>query len=150
MAENKWEIDGHHYTCPACKKTMAIVVNESDEGLEFCPFCGKRMSSQTAEHNFDKLLGRNGELVEVRKKQVLAGALDIIQQHYADKQNKMEAVAQLFGKKLNEEFHFKVGKTVMKAKWTKRGLMTTDFAGRWLPCGYMPSLLTGQAVIVDA
>lgn len=64
-------------------------------------------------------------------------------------ENKMAEVAQLFGKKLGEEFHFKVGKTVMKAKWTKRGLMTTDSAGRWLPCGYTPALLTGQAVIIN-
>lgn len=65
------------------------------------------------------------------------------------KENKMAEVAQLFGKELGEEFHFKVGKTVMKAKWTEMGLMSTDFAGRWWPCCYMPSLLTGQAVIVD-
>lgn len=48
MAENKWVVDGHHYMCPDCKKTIAIVVNESDEGFEFCPFCGKRMSGQRA------------------------------------------------------------------------------------------------------
>ena len=48
MVKNKWMVDGHHYTCPACKKTVAIVVNESDEGFEFCPFCGKRMSGQMA------------------------------------------------------------------------------------------------------
>jgi predicted RNA-binding Zn-ribbon protein involved in translation (DUF1610 family) len=28
MAENKWEIDGHHYTCPECGKIMAIIENE--------------------------------------------------------------------------------------------------------------------------
>lgn len=53
MAENKWIVDGHHYTCPSCKRTMAIVVNESDEGFEFCPFCGKRMSGQTATDKMD-------------------------------------------------------------------------------------------------
>jgi len=63
--------------------------------------------------------------------------------------NKMADVAHLFGKELGEEFHFQVGKTVMKAKLTKRGLMTTDSVGRWCPCGYMPALLTGRAVIVD-
>jgi predicted nucleic acid-binding Zn ribbon protein len=49
MTEDKWIVDGHHYTCPNCKKTIAIVVNESDEGFEFCPFCGKRMSGQTTD-----------------------------------------------------------------------------------------------------
>lgn len=53
MAENKWIVDGHHYTCPVCKKTMAIVINESDDGFEFCPFCGKKMSGQMTE---DELL----------------------------------------------------------------------------------------------
>lgn len=33
------------------------------------------------ENNFEKLLGKNGELVEERKKQVLAGALEMVQ-HY--------------------------------------------------------------------
>ena len=30
-------------------------------------------------NNFDKLLGKNGELVELRKEQALAGAMHIIQ-----------------------------------------------------------------------
>jgi hypothetical protein len=85
--------------------------------------------------------------VEERKKQVLAGALEIVQRYCEETPNKMEVVAALFGKKLGEEFHFKVGKTVIKAKWTEMGLMSTDFAGKWWPCCYMPSLLTGQAVI---
>lgn len=53
MTENKWIIDGHHYTCPNCKKTIAIVVNESDEGFDFCPFCGKRIEGLNMED--DKL-----------------------------------------------------------------------------------------------
>ena len=53
MANNKWIIDGHHYTCPDCEKTIAIVVNESDEDFEFCPFCGKRIEGLNMED--DKL-----------------------------------------------------------------------------------------------
>lgn len=47
MIENRWIIDGHHYTCPECGNVMAIIENESDEDFDFCPFCGKRMSGQT-------------------------------------------------------------------------------------------------------
>jgi uncharacterized Zn finger protein (UPF0148 family) len=61
MAENKWVVDGHHYTCPNCKKTIAIVVNESDDGFEFCPFCGKRMSGQMSEEKDINLI--RGEAV---------------------------------------------------------------------------------------
>ncbi|WP_303839427.1 hypothetical protein [Selenomonas ruminantium] len=34
-----------------------------------------------AENNFEKLLGKNGELVEERKKQVVMGAAQIIKSH---------------------------------------------------------------------
>ena len=61
MAENKWIIDGHHYTCPNCEKTIAIVVNESDEGLEFCPFCGERMSGQMAENKMEQVAAMFGK-----------------------------------------------------------------------------------------
>ena len=57
-----------------------------------------------AENNFDKLLGRNGELVEERKKQVLAGALGIVQRYCEETPNKMEVVAKLFNKKMGERF----------------------------------------------
>jgi hypothetical protein len=72
MAENKWEIDGHHYTCPECGNIMAIIENESDEGFEFCPFCGKRMSGQMAENKMAevaKLFGKKlGEEFTVKDK----------------------------------------------------------------------------------
>ena len=61
-----------------------------------------------AENDFDKLLGRNGELVEERKKQVLEGALGIVQRYCEETPNKMEVVAAMFGKELNEEFTVKV------------------------------------------
>lgn len=57
-----------------------------------------------AENNFEKLLGKNGEFVGYRKKQVLEGAFGIIRCHYEDKPNKIEAIAKLFGKKLGERF----------------------------------------------
>lgn len=109
-----------------------------------------KMEQAATMNNFDKLLGRNGELVELRKEQVLAGAMQIIQQHYADKQNKMEAVAQLFGKKMNEEFTAVIYDAVMSCMFTHNGLKikmsdgwhTTN--GGWLSC-----LLTGEAKIME-
>lgn len=109
-----------------------------------------KMQQVAAMNNFDKLLGRNGELVELRKEQVLTGAMHIIQQHYADKQNKMEAVAKLFGRELGEEFTAVIYDAVMQCKFTHNGLKikmsdgwhTTN--GGWLSC-----LLTGEAEIVE-
>ena len=37
-----------------------------------------------AENRCDELFGKNGELVEFRKKQVLEGALEIVQRHYKE------------------------------------------------------------------
>ena len=37
-----------------------------------------------AENKCDELFSKNGELVEFRKKQVLEGALEIVQQHYKE------------------------------------------------------------------
>ena len=52
-----------------------------------------------AENRCDELFGKNGELVEFRKKQVLEGALEIVQRNYEDKPNKMGVIAALFNKK---------------------------------------------------
>lgn len=115
MAENKWIIDGHHYTCPECGNVMAIVVNESDEDFDFCPFCGKRMSGQMAE-------------------------------------NKMEQVAQLFNKKLGEEFAVKDQYKAVFCKFTEQGLLCLDtafFVWQKSNDSLLQSLLTGEAVIVD-
>ena len=146
MSENKWEIDGHHYTCPDCKKTMAIVVNESDEGFEFCPFCGKRMSSQTAEDRLEvtHLMGKK---------------LDkpIIIERETKTENKMAEVARLFGKKLGEEFTVSVPQydvygeikdtVLVKGRFDSRGFRSEqiDFAD----CYIFAELLEGGAVIVD-
>lgn len=113
-----------------------------------------KMEQATTMNNFDKLLGRNGELVELRKEQVLAGAMRIIQQHYADKQNKMEAVAKLFGKKLGEEFVMRLGKDMYRARFDReRGFIYQDiptYQENWSTnSAFLRLLLTGQAEIVE-
>ena len=35
----KWIIDGHHYKCSRCGKTLAIMFSETDDDLIGCPFC---------------------------------------------------------------------------------------------------------------
>lgn len=62
-------------------------------------------------------------------------------------ENKMAAVAKLFGKKLGEEFEIVWKDTVFVVKITEDGLEAN------CPCGYwdslLVSLLTGYGVIVD-
>jgi hypothetical protein len=111
-----------------------------------------KMDQATTMNNFDKLLGRNGELVELRKEQVLAGAMRIIQQYYADKQNKMEAVAKLFGRNLGEEFWARiVGKKFeIKCRFAASGFQQTVVAGLWHDNdAFLSLLLTGRAEIVE-
>ena len=48
-----------------------------------------------AENKCDELFGKNGELVEYRKKQVLEGAFGIIQRHYEDKPSHVECCVKL-------------------------------------------------------
>jgi hypothetical protein len=101
-----------------------------------------------AENRCDELFGKNGELIEYRKKQVLEGAFGIIQRHYEDKQNKMAAVAALFGKKLGEEFKMQMGDAVFIAKITEHGLVVNDcLYHHWAPM--LTDLLMGEAVIID-
>jgi hypothetical protein len=106
-----------------------------------------------AENNFEKLLGKNGELLEERQKQVLACALEIVQRYCGETPNKMKFVAALFGKKLGEEFTVKDKyKTVWHCKFTKRGLLYLDKTFfDWQESGdyLLQFLLTGKAVIVD-
>ncbi|BAL83541.1 hypothetical protein SELR_18330 [Selenomonas ruminantium subsp. lactilytica TAM6421] len=105
-----------------------------------------------AENSFDKLLGRNGELVEERKKQVLAGALEIVQRHCDETPNKMEGIAALFGKRLGEEFKvYHKCRETLKCKITDNGLsFYYDAYGRWWEdSGLLIELLKGEAVIVD-
>ena len=100
-------------------------------------------------NNFDKLLGKNGELVELRKEQALAGAMHIIQQHYADKPNKMEVFAQLFGKKLFDKFHVKLGYDTFCARFSPYGFEIFGEHCMWNTDGQiLNKLLTGKAVIL--
>ena len=107
-----------------------------------------------AENKCDELFGKNGELVEYRKKQVLEGAFGIIQRHYEDKPNKMEVVAALFGKKLGEEFTIKdliTGK-IYVASFCNYGMRAyiEGIPSTWLPRRDMVMrLIVGEAIIVD-
>ena len=106
---------------------------------------------------FDKLFGKNGKLVEERKKQVLAGALEIVQRYCEETPNKMEIVAKLFGKKLGEEFVVKVPwrdeygnikrYVEVKGGFGSRGFESDQitFADAFI----FAELLEGGAVIVD-
>ena len=106
-----------------------------------------------AENKCDELFGKNGELVEFRKKQVLEGALGIIQRHYKGKPNKIEMVAKLFGKRLNERFTVDRKGHRFQARFAEYGL---DILGEWdnpyfdVNANVLQDLLTGEAVIVDA
>jgi hypothetical protein len=106
-------------------------------------------SPDRAETNFDKLIGQNGELVEERKKQVLAGALGIVQRYCEEKSNKMEVVAALFGKKLGEEFDIKWGVCEYTIRFTNDGMEVTDDYGKWYEAQLYRALLTGEAMIVN-
>ena len=105
-----------------------------------------------AMNDFYKLFGKNGELITLRKEQVLAGARYIIQQYYADKQNKMEVIAQLFGKKLGEEFIVNDEyRKKMICKITERGLFFYhgSYEAWWQDSGLLSELITGEAVITN-
>ena len=81
-----------------------------------------KMAQVATVNNFDKLIGKNGELAELRKEQVLAGAIGIIRRQYAGR-SKMEAIAALFGKKLGEEFAVKNQRSIYyHLAFTDKGL----------------------------
>ena len=108
-----------------------------------------------AENRCDELFGKNGELVEFRKKQVLEGALEIVQRNYKEIPNKMEVIAKLFGKKLGEEFKIKDLSTgiIHIASFNNYG-MRTYVAGfssdSWKQSWDMVMrLIFGTAVVVD-
>lgn len=109
-------------------------------------------SPDRAENNFDKLLGQNGELVEERKKQVLAGAFEITRQHYKDKPNKMEMVAKLFGKNLGERFTVRYDNHLFDCKFAECGFVACGvYDNPYLDFDtfILQDLLVGRAVIVD-
>ena len=104
------------------------------------------------ENKCDELFGKNGELVEYRKKQVLEGALEIVQRNYKDKPNKMEVVAALFGKKLGERFSVKVNNQICDCSFelygfNTYGAYTTPYLD--FDAFILQELLIGTAVIVD-
>jgi hypothetical protein len=105
-----------------------------------------------AENNFEKLLGKNGELVEERKKQVLAGALEIVQRYYKETPNKMEVVAALFGKKLWEEFQVVSDDGLdCICRFDENNILEIkDMCGRWIQVySVLNDLLTGTVKIVE-
>ena len=105
-----------------------------------------------AENNFEKLFGKNYELVEFRKKQVLEGALEIVQRHYKETPNKMEVIAAIFGKQLGERFSVKVNNQIYDCSFKEYGF---DSYGAYenpyldFDAFILQELLTGTAVIID-
>lgn len=106
------------------------------------------------EDNFERLLGKNGELLEERKKQVLVGALGIVQRYCEETPNKMEVVAALFCRKLGEEFKIKcpTGR-IIRCRFSKKGLWyqeTDKWNHDWFITDMLiAKLIRGEAVIVD-
>lgn len=104
------------------------------------------------ENKCDELFGKNGELVEFRKKQVLEGAFGIIQRHYEGKPNKMEMVAAILGKRLNERFTVDRKGYRFQARFTEYGL---DILGEWdnpyidVNANVLQDLLTGEVEIIN-
>ena len=81
---------------------------------------------------------------------VLINALNFYKASTED--NKMKAVAQLFGKKLGEEFVIQdTYRYQVTAKFSEEGILVYHVVGReWLNNHYwLNELLTGEAVIVD-
>ena len=104
------------------------------------------------ENRCDELFGKNGELVEFRKKQVLEGALEIVQRHYKETPDKMEVIAAMFGKKLGEVFsvEFVTGSLRSNKNFASCCYFTTDglFCEDRGHCEIMLNdLLTGKAMI---
>lgn len=142
MTENKWIIDGHHYMCPECGKTIAVVVNESDESFDFCPFCGKRIEG----------LNMADDRIEVTH--LMGKKLDrpiIINWESETKKNKMEQVAAMFDKRLGESFCVSSCSTRFLLKFTSDGLWVFDDSwGHWNgEDGMLEALLRGEAVIIN-
>lgn len=66
------------------------------------------------------------------------------------KKNKMEAVAQLFGKRLGEEFKMRYLSNIIKTRFTEHGLEEHFLTSEWLLNGeLLRMLLAGEVVIVD-
>lgn len=65
-------------------------------------------------------------------------------------ENKMEAVAQLFGKKLGEEFKMRYLSNIIKAMFTEHGLEEHFLTSEWMLNGeLLQMLLAGEVVIIN-
>ena len=64
-------------------------------------------------------------------------------------ENKMEAVAQLFGKRLGEEFTLRYGEVAVKAEFNFDGLYITTKNFHAIHANWLQHLLTGRAVVGD-
>lgn len=95
----------------------------------------------------------NTRLIPSFRVQQWLNHLDDIKQKQSQK-NKMEAVAQLFGKTLGEEFIMKWGNVEYMCEFTARGLRCYPSAKNDIKFNYSNNdwlflLLIGEAVIVD-
>lgn len=75
-------------------------------------------------------------------------------EHMESEQNKMERIAKMFGKKLDEEFKLEITffymRKIFTVKFTKNGLECLTKYNAWEQRNcYIPSLLTGKAVVVN-
>ncbi|WP_295155216.1 hypothetical protein [Selenomonas sp. AE3005] len=103
-----------------------------------------------AENNFEKLLEKNGELLEERQKQVLAGALEIVQRYCKETPNKMEVVAAMFGKQIGERFTVERDHDRFDCEFAPCGFMARGaYENPYMDfdCFILEDLLTGRAVI---
>lgn len=131
-----------------CREVLALLQELADKKVDK-PI---KNGAGSCMNNFDKLLGRNGELVEERKKQVLAGALEIVQRHYKETPNKMEVIAALFGKKLGERFTVERDHDRFDCEFSTCGCLEHGaYENPYMDfdCFILEDLLTGKAVIVN-
>ena len=63
--------------------------------------------------------------------------------------NKMAQVAELFGKKLGEEFDIKWGECEYTIRFTIDGMEVTDDCGEWYEAQLYRVLLIGEAEIME-
>lgn len=149
------DIDGI-YSCSERENTALWMAGRA---LEICKENGLvdyqdfvERGRKMPENNFDKLLGKNGELLQERQKQVLDGALEIIRWYYKDKPNKMEVIAALFGKKLNKRFMLQCSDRNREVMFTPGGLDILDyddFFADELGRMFLEDLLTGEATVIN-
>ena len=103
------------------------------------------------------MLDKDGDIVcdktgWMEKDQLTPDVMDfeVYEVEEADK-NKMEQVAQLFGKKLNEPFKVRYLGEIITMEFTEDGLISSDliYKGAIIEFNKWHVLMTGYAVIVD-